>query len=59
MDISSIMSSQLRDLQQTVQMSVLKSALNMEAVGAIEMLKEMPENAAPHPFKGSVVDIQV
>ncbi|WP_277586203.1 putative motility protein [Psychrobacillus antarcticus] len=57
MDINSIMSSNLLQLQQTVQMSVLQNALNMETVAAIEMLEDMPQ-AATHPYKGSVVDIQ-
>ncbi|QUG42459.1 YjfB family protein [Psychrobacillus sp. INOP01] len=58
MDINSIMSSNLLQLQQTVQMSVLQNAMNMETVAAIEMLEDMPQAAAPHPYKGSAVDIQ-
>lgn len=58
MDINSIMSSQLMELQQTVQMSVLKNAMNMEAVAAVELLEDMPQTAATHPYKGTVVDIQ-
>ncbi|MFB5088022.1 YjfB family protein [Psychrobacillus sp. PGGUH221] len=58
MDINSIMSSQLMELQQTVQMSVLKNALNMETVAAVGLLENMPQTSAPHPYKGSVVDIQ-
>ncbi|MER2263192.1 MAG: putative motility protein [Psychrobacillus sp.] len=57
MDINSIMSSQLAQLQQTVQMSVMKNALNMETVAAVEMLESMPQPAT-HPSKGTVVDIQ-
>ncbi|MEI4769194.1 YjfB family protein [Psychrobacillus sp. FJAT-51614] len=59
MDINSIMSSKLIELQQTVQMSVLKNAMNMETVAAVELLENMPQTSAPHPYKGSVVDIQV
>ena len=51
------MSSQLAQLQQTVQMSVMKNALNMETVAAVEMLEGMPQPAT-HPSKGTVVDIQ-
>ena len=58
MDINSIMSSNLLQLQQTVQMSVLQNAMNMETVAAVELLADMPQAAAPHPYKGSVVDIQ-
>ncbi|MEK3980816.1 putative motility protein [Psychrobacillus sp. FSL K6-2836] len=58
MDINSIMSSNLLQLQQTVQMSVLQNAMNMETVVAVKMLEDMPQTAAPHPNKGSVVDIQ-
>ncbi|WP_313894478.1 putative motility protein [Psychrobacillus sp.] len=58
MDINSIMSSQLVQLQQTVQLSLLQNAMNMEAVSAVALLEDMPQTAAPHPYKGSVVDIQ-
>lgn len=58
MDINSIMSSQLMQLQQTVQMSVLQNAMNMETVAAMSLLEDMPQTAAPHPFKGSVIDVQ-
>ena len=53
------MSSQLVQLQQTVQMSVLQNAMNMDTVAAVQMLEDMPQTSAPHPYKGSVVDIQV
>lgn len=58
MDINSIMSSNLLQLQQTVQMSVLQNAMNMETVAAVKLLEDMPQSAATHPYKGSVVDIQ-
>lgn len=58
MDINSIMSSNLLQLQQTVQMSVLQNAMNMETVAAVELLEDMPQTATPHPYKGSAVDIQ-
>lgn len=60
MDLNSIMSTQLSELQQTVQMSVLQNAMNMQTVGAIQLLDQMPEQPqATHPFKGSVIDVQV
>nr|WP_245402383.1 YjfB family protein [Psychrobacillus psychrodurans] len=52
------MSSNLLQLQQTVQMSVLQNAMNMETVAAVKLLEDMPQTAAPHPYKGSAVDIQ-
>lgn len=58
MDINSIMSSQLMQLQQTVQMSVLQNAMNMDTVAAVQMLKDMPQTTASHPYKGTVLDIQ-
>jgi len=58
LDINSIMSSNLLQLQQTVQMSVLRNAMNMETVAAIGMLEGMSQSAATHPHKGTVVDIQ-
>lgn len=57
-DMNSIMSSQLMQLQQTVQMSVLQNALNMETVTAVALLEDLPQTTAPHPYKGSVVDVQ-
>ena len=57
-DINSIMSSQLMELQQTVQMSVLKNAMNMETVAVTELLEDMSQTSAQHPFKGTVVDVQ-
>ncbi|SER92906.1 putative motility protein [Psychrobacillus sp. OK032] len=59
MDLNSIMSSQLMQLQRTVQMSVLQNAMNMDTVAAVQMLQDMPQTAAPHPYKGTEVDIQV
>ncbi|MDW0110185.1 putative motility protein [Sporosarcina aquimarina] len=56
MDISSIMSSQLRSLQSTVKLSILDKAMTSNASAAAEMLQSMPE--ASHPYKGSTVDIK-
>ena len=59
MDINSIMSSQLMELQQTVQMSVMQNALNLNASAAVELLEDMPQPQAAHPYKGTSVDISV
>lgn len=58
MEINSIMSSQLAQLQQTLQMSILDKTLNAGA-GVVEMLAEMPAPAAEHPYKGQLFDAQV
>lgn len=60
MEINSLMSAQVAQLQQTLQMSILDKSLNSEAAGAIKMLEEMPQQpVAAHPYKGQVIDIQV
>ena len=60
MELSSLMSSQLRDLQQTVQLSVMQNALNMSTTAAVEMLREIPQtSSAAHPTKGTVIDVSV
>lgn len=53
------MSSQLMELQQTVQMSVMQNALNLNASAAVELLEEMPQPQAAHPYKGAAVDISI
>ena len=59
MDITSIMASQLRSLQSTVQMSVLNNALSMNTSAATEMLKGLSDQpATAHPHKGASVDVQ-
>jgi len=59
MDMNSIMASQLRSLQSTVQMSVLNNALSMNTTAATEMLKSLPDQpVAAHPHKGTSVDLQ-
>ncbi|MEK5230504.1 YjfB family protein [Lysinibacillus sp. FSL K6-0232] len=59
MEINSLMSAQLLELQQTVQMSVMQNALNVNTSAAMELLEDMPQQQAPHPYKGSMVDISV
>lgn len=59
MDMSSIMASQLRSLQSTVQMSVLNNALNMGTAAATEMLESLPDQAVvAHPHKGTSIDVK-
>lgn len=55
-----MMSAQLAQLQQTLQMSILDKSLNMGAAGAVQMLEDMPQpqQAAAHPYKGQIIDIQ-
>lgn len=54
-----MMSAQVAQLQQTLQMSILDKSLNIGAAGAIEMLEDMPQpQAAAHPYKGQIIDIQ-
>ncbi|KOY84124.1 YjfB family protein [Lysinibacillus macroides] len=59
MEMNSLMSTQLLELQQTVQMSVMQSALNANTSAALELLEDMPQQQAPHPYKGSMIDISV
>ena len=60
MEISSFMSAQVAQLQQTLQMSILDKSLNMGAAGVANMLERMPEQQpTTHPYKGQVIDIQV
>lgn len=53
------MSSQLMELQQTVQMSVMQNALNLNTSTAIELLQDLPQQVPTHPYKGSRIDISV
>lgn len=54
------MSSRLIELQQTVQLSVMQSALNLNTSAAIELLQDIPEQQVPtHPYKGSIKDISI
>ena len=60
MEINSLMSAQVAQLQQTLQMSILDKSLNQGAAGVIEMLDDMPaQQTATHPYKGQVIDVQV
>ena len=57
MEITSLMSTQLMELQQTVQMSVMQNAMNMNTSTAVKLLEDMP--VATHPYKGNSIDISV
>ena len=60
MEINSLMSAQVAQLQQTLQMSILDQSLNQGAAGVIKMLDDMPaQQTAAHPYKGQTIDIQV
>ncbi len=55
-----IMSSQIIELQQTVQMTVMQSALNLDMVAAVDLLEDLPQQqVAAHLYKGSVIDISL
>ena len=60
MEVNSLMSAQVAQLQQTLQMSILDKSMNQGAAGVIDMLDDMPApQTAVHPYKGQVIDIQV
>ena len=60
MEINSLMSAQVANLQQTLQMSLLQKATGVGVHGTLEMLQELPQQtAAVHPYKGQVIDVQV
>lgn len=60
MELGSIMSTQLAEMQQTAQMSIMENAMNMDATAAIELLQEMPQpQVAQHPYKGTTIDVSV
>ena len=59
MDMNSIMASQLRSLQSTVQLSVLNNALSMNTAAATDMLKSLTDQpVAAHPHKGASIDVR-
>ena len=60
MDINSIMSTQLAELQQTLQMTLLDKSMNTQAGAVAELLQAAPQApAAPHPQKGGTIDISI
>ncbi|KMK91369.1 putative motility protein [Rossellomorea marisflavi] len=54
MNLSSIMSRQVADLQHTVSLSLMKTQMATQAAQAVVMLQDMKE--ASHPHKGTVID---
>ncbi|MHA6260224.1 putative motility protein [Sporosarcina sp. CAU 1771] len=59
MDMNSIMASQLRSLQSTVQMSMLNKSLSMESAAVTEMLNGLADQpVAAHPSKGNSIDVK-
>lgn len=60
MEVNKIMSSQIMELQKTVQMSVMQYVLNLNTAATTQLLKDLPQQqAAIHPHKGSVIDISI
>lgn len=57
MDISSIMSRDLAELQSAVQMSLLNRTITEGAATAVSMVQEMMP-AAQHPTLGQNIDLQ-
>ncbi|MDN4607806.1 putative motility protein [Sporosarcina highlanderae] len=60
MNMNSIMASQLRSLQSTVQLSVMNKALSINTAAVTDMLQSMQDqpSAAPHPHKGMSIDVK-
>ena len=58
MNLNTIMASNLRSLQSTVQMSVLSKSLSVNTSAATEMLASLPDQAAAHPYKGASIDVK-
>ncbi len=60
MDIQSIMSSQLMELQQTVQLSVMNQAMNMQTSAVAELMEQMPQQTVSlDPNVGQRVDFSI
>ncbi|MFC4737612.1 putative motility protein [Bacillus daqingensis] len=61
MDISSMMNAQARQLQHTVSLSLMQSALSTQAAQSINMLQALDSavQEAPHPYAGKRVDVSV
>ncbi|RNA70670.1 putative motility protein [Alteribacter keqinensis] len=69
MKISSMMATQTLKLQQTLNISLMKSALNSDAAMAVSMLDRLRDgtqqndtattNPSPHPALGKKVDIRL
>lgn len=60
MDINAIMTGQLLELQQTVQMSVMQQAMNMETTAVANLMEQMPQQQASlDPNVGQRIDISI
>jgi len=59
MDINAIMSGQLLELQQTVQMSVMQQAMNMETTAVTDLMEQMPQPQSLDPNVGQRIDISI
>ncbi|MFB1080339.1 putative motility protein [Jeotgalibacillus sp. JSM ZJ347] len=61
MEISSIMTKQTAQMQQTASLSILNTAMTTQAAGAVAMLETMNNQGgtpAPHPHKGHTIDLK-
>lgn len=61
MDIQSIMSSQLVELQQTVQLSVMSQAMNMQTSAVANLMEQLPQtqSVSLDPNVGQRIDISI
>ncbi|OLN21665.1 hypothetical protein BTO30_13680 [Domibacillus antri] len=62
MELSSIMEGQVADLRRTLNVNLLKSQMATQTAAVTAMIQQMPAPAvqeAPHPYKGTVVDVSV
>jgi len=60
MDINAIMTGQLLELQQTVQMSVMQQAMNMETTAVANLMEQMPQQQVSlDPNVGQRIDISI
>lgn len=63
MNLSKLMASNTQQLQHTLNLSLLKSTMNTQAVQAISMLEKMTQpvdkvTSAPHPTLGNNIDLR-
>lgn len=59
MELSSLMSTQVAELQQTLQMTLLQRATGAGVEGTLDMLEELPQQTSvAHPYKGQFIDVQ-
>ncbi len=59
MELSSMMGKQVAELQQTLGLNLLKSQMATQTAQAVKMMEALPKSEqAPHPFKGTAVDMK-